>query len=251
VRGSRGSINRWIVIGILFLTTNHGFCDALKLLGDFQPGWRSAWHERKFTHRPTLYEVVPDEGTQVLKGTSTQSASGLWRMLDLHPGTSGRISWRWKIEKPIENPSEKTKKGDDYAARVFVVFEPHFLTWKTRTICYVWASQQPTGSVYASPYAKQVATIVLESGDARVGRWQTEERDFVADYTRYFKESPKTVSAVALMVDTDNTGSEAVALFDDIQIEIAAGQKAGLESLHFESAGARASCPHPKGNALE
>jgi len=207
-------------MAVLFFLGSSAVGDSLKLLGDFQPGWRSTWHERKFTHHPTQYEVVPDEGNQVLKGSSIQSASGLWRMLNLHPATSGRIHWRWKIEKPIKNSSEKTKKGDDYAARVFVVFEPHFLTWKTRTICYVWASQQPAGSVYASPYAKQVATIVLESGDALVGKWQPEERDFVADYKRYFKEPPKTVSAVALMVDTDNTGTEAIAFFDDIQLEI-------------------------------
>ncbi len=154
-------------------------------------------------------------------GHSRKSASGLWRMLNIHPAESGAISWGWEMEHSLStNRYERMKKGDDYSARVFVVFEPRFLKWKTRSICYVWATQQPAGSIYGSPFASNVATIVLESGDSRTGEWITEKRDFVADYKRFFGESPKRVSAVAIMIDTDNTGGEATAYFNDILLSI-------------------------------
>lgn len=124
-------------------------------------------------------------------------------MLDIHPGKIGKISWRWKVAKSLsKNTKEKKKRGDDYAGRLFVVFEPHFLNWRTRAICYVWAAHEPVGSIYKNPYAKSVATIVIESGNERCGIWINEERDFIADYRKYFGGAPEMVSAVAIMVDT-------------------------------------------------
>jgi Protein of unknown function (DUF3047) len=199
----------------------HASAETWKLLGDFEDGWRKQWVEKKFTRNTTEYRVVRKQGTAVLLAQSKNSASGLWRMLDIHPVESGTVSWRWEVDHSLPgNRNERKKQGDDYAARVFVVFEPHFLNWKTRSLCYVWASQQAQGSVYASPFASNVGTIVLQSGDQFAGKWIVEKRDFVADYKIFFGEPPTRVSAVAFMVDTDNTGSKATAYFDDIVLTI-------------------------------
>ena len=50
------------------------------------------------------------------------------------------------------------------------------------------------------------------------GQWVTEETDLVADHWRIFGKPPKTVSTVAIMVDTDDTDSEATAWFDDVSL---------------------------------
>ena len=193
---------------------------SLKLLGDFEEGWSHHWMARKFTSGFTHYEVVEEDGNLVLMAHSKRSASGLWHMLDIHPGKVGKISWRWKVAKSLSNKKEKKKRGDDYAARLFVVFEPHFLNWKTRAICYVWAGHEPVGSVYKNPYSKSVATFVIESGNEQSGQWIFEERDFIEDYRNYFGEAPEMVSAVAVMSDTDNTGEETKAWFDDIVLKL-------------------------------
>lgn len=206
-----------LLLPLILLSAGTALSETWKLLGGFETGWRDQWKERKFTRVATEYRVVQDQGTSVLMGHSKKSASGLWRMIDIRNVESGSVSWRWKVEQSLpSNLNEQKKSGDDYAARMFVVFEPHFLSWKTRSICYVWASVQPVGSVYESPYASNVCTIVLESGNARAGKWIEEKRDFVTDYKRFFNEPPKIISAVALMIDTDNTGGEATAYFDDI-----------------------------------
>lgn len=212
------------LFNMLFILQAHsGFAQITRmdLLGQFEEGWQKDWMERKLSAKPTKYEVVTDEDSnQVLRATSIESASGLWRMLEVRPGRIGRISWKWKIDKTlVTDTAEKTKRGDDYVARLFVVFEPHFVSWKTQTICYVWAAKEPVGSIYHSPYAKSVGTIVVQSGNENRGKWISEERDFVADYKKVFGRQPEMVTAVAIMVDTDNSHQEALTWFDDIKIE--------------------------------
>ena len=68
-----------------------------------------------------------------------------------------------------------------------------------------------------------VCTIVLQSGNGNAMQWQTEERDFVADYARCFNRTPKKLSAVAIMADTDDTRSQITAWFDDLKITAARG----------------------------
>ncbi len=193
-----------------------------KLLGDFNDGWAKHWQEKTFNiASPNRFQVVQEDNNLVLKVESNNSASGIWRKLKFVKITSGKISWRWKVKRSlVENNKEMKKKGDDYAARVFVVFEPHLLPWKTRTICYVWAGNEPVGTIYKSPYSGSVATIVLQSGDEHAGQWINEKRDFVADYLKFFGKKPKKVSAFAVMVDTDNTDSKTTAWFDDMLLEL-------------------------------
>ena len=213
---------------LFFVTVSPGFGQdsTFTLLRYFEDGWQEHWMERRFAVSPTLYQVFEEDSNKVLSATSLRSASGLWHMLDIHPGSEGKISWRWKISKNLskKNP-EKTKKGDDYAARVFIVFEPHFVSWRTRAICYVWAAKEKVGAIYSSPYAETVKTIVLQSGDENKGNWIQEERDYVEDYNKVFGKPPQMITAVAVMVDTDNTGQKATTWFDDLVLKVKPPEK--------------------------
>jgi len=212
----------WFYFCIIISTTPAMAQDgSIKLLGDFEKGWEKNWMERKLTSHATIYKVVSEDTNLVLHAESNQTASGLWRMLEIHPGKTGKISWRWKIDNTLSlDGSEKNKLYDDYAARVFVVFEPHFLSWRTKALCYAWASKEKVGSIFRSPYAESVGMIVLQSGDDNEGKWMTEERDPIADYRRVFGEAPEMISGVATMVDTDNTGQHAVSWFDDLTLQV-------------------------------
>ncbi|MFQ5752475.1 MAG: DUF3047 domain-containing protein, partial [bacterium] len=193
----KNSIN---MISIIFLLLSyHSVTNAQvissKLLGDFQEDWKKHWIERNLFQLPkqyhgetglseksTPYRVVEDKHNLVLKVESNESTTALWRMLNIHPVNFGRIKWRWKVDRSLShNKRERQKVGDDYAARLFVVFEPHLLSWKTRALCYVWAGKEPVGSIYKNPYAKSVGTIVIESGNDGTGKWMSEQRNFVMD----------------------------------------------------------------------
>ena len=186
----------------------------------FEPGWEYRWSARELRGGRDDAEVVRDADETVLRLDSTGSATAYFRELGDGRTPAGVLSFRWKVASPLQGGAdERTRGGDDYAARVFVVFDPLPLGRSTRAICYVWAAREPVGSIFRSPYSSRVATVVLQSGPARAGSWVSESRNVLEDYERYFGELPERVTAVAIMADTDDTGGRATAWFDDIALE--------------------------------
>lgn len=193
---------------------------ASDLFDGFRPGWREHWQEKKFFTRPTLYSVVEEAGQLALHATSHAAHAGLARRVECLAPTASKLRWRWKIKNPLANPhDERSRAGDDYVARVFVVFEESIVPLRTRAINYVWAAREAPGSVFMSPYTKNVGMCVLRSGSTEAGQWLAEERDPVVDYQQFFGERPRRISAVAVLVDTDNTGLEGEAWFAALELE--------------------------------
>ncbi len=190
------------------------------LFDNFGPGWRDQWQEERFFTKPTQYETVTDAGQTVLHATSRAAHAGLVRKIIQPYPTAARLRWSWKIAAPLTaNHAERTRSGDDYAVRVFVVFETSVIPFRTRALNYVWAAHEPVGSIYPSPYTKNVGMIVLRTGEAEAGRWCREERDVLADYEKFFGTPPTQISAVAILVDTDNTGLNAEAWLADLRLD--------------------------------
>lgn len=171
--------------------------------------------------RPTTYSVVTDEtGRAVLHARSSSAHAGLVRPLALPAPAGAVLRWRWKVPHALNGHArERTRAGDDYAARVFVVFETSAWPLRTRAINYVWSAHEPVGTVFPSPYTRNVAMVVLRSGHTEAGAWREEHRDVLADYRNFFGEPPTRISAVAILVDTDNTGQTAEAWFAGLSLE--------------------------------
>jgi hypothetical protein len=192
-----------------------GFAAGPLFIDDFGTGLSPRW-EKKVFKGETAYEPVVEEGRPALKAESRASASALIYRVSLDPRTYPRLSWSWKIARTIRKGDERTKGGDDYAARVYVVY-PSVLFWKTRAVNYIWANRLPRGAFLPNAYTRNAVMVAVESGDGNAGRWIDEERNLVEDYRRAFGEDPPKVGAVAIMTDTDNTGEEAVAWYGAIR----------------------------------
>lgn len=203
-----------------------GEVEVSLLFDRFSPGWRAKWREQSLFTKPTRYEMVTEGGRPVLHAISQSANAGLVREVSRLAPAEARLRWRWKVRAALAgNVRERERAGDDYAARVFVVFETSLNPLRTRAINYVWAATEKPGTVFASPYTRNVAIVVLRSGDAESGRWQDEQRDVRADYLAFFGEPPKQLSAVAVLVDTDNTKTNAEAWFSDLVLETLPGAK--------------------------
>ncbi len=186
---------------------------------DFEDGELESWLHIKLADRATRFSVTNENDESVLRADSEHAAAALWYGLDLSPRADHVVSWRWKVAGALNgNARERGKKGDDYAARFFVIFDEQPFSSKARAICYVWAASEPVGAVYPNPYFSTVATMVLQSGEANAGKWVVEERALVDDYVRAFGQAPRSITAVAVMVDTDNTERRATAWFDKISV---------------------------------
>lgn len=175
----------------------------------------SGWEEKSFQDW-TEYAVV-DNGTEhVVRAVSKGSASGLFKKMAVDLRRTPFLHWSWRIENILDNDREQSKAGDDYVARIYVVFSGGAFFWRTRALNYVWSSHQEVGSVWSNAYTSNAVMVAQQSGDALVGRRVTESRNVLADAQRLLGPGYTRIDAIAIMTDTDDTGQEAVAYYGDI-----------------------------------
>lgn len=186
------------------------------LVSRFSTEGLAGWEPKSFKGT-TEYRLVKDEGRIVVKVLSHASASGLIRKIRFQPMKHRYLRWSWKIAYTVEGGDEKSKGGDDYAARVYVVFTGRYF-WQTKAINYIWANKLAKGSFVPSMYAAGSKMLAVESGSGKTGQWLTEERDLFADYRLLFGTDPPEAEAIAIMTDTDNTGGTAEAWYGDITL---------------------------------
>lgn len=186
--------------------------------------------------RDTAYSLVDDGGTIVLQARAEQSMSGLAFPVRVNLREYPLLRWRWRIAAPVEAADMSTREGDDYAARIYVIFDlpRERLPFATRAklalaetlygqalptaaVNYVWDNRQPVGTILPNSYTERARMIVLQSGASRAGEWVTETRDLAADFRAAFGMEAPDVVGIALATDTDNTGTSATAWYGDIE----------------------------------
>ncbi len=186
--------------------------------GDLHVGINSDWREQSFRATdPTRYRLTEEGGAVVLEAESRNQASGLIYEIDVELASYPILVWRWKVGGIISAGNALTKEGDDYPARVYVVF-PHWFTPKTRSINYIWANRLAQGEVVPNPFFGNARMVAVQSGNGQAETWITECRNVYQDYRKIFGEAPPQVGAIALMTDTDNTGGQARAWYADIRL---------------------------------
>jgi len=187
--------------------------------------------------RATRYALVADGATVVLRAVANASMASVMHPLKLDPKAAPFLTWRWKVGNILRKSDINSKAGDDFPARVYVLFDYDVtkLSILQRTkiymarkrygedvpaaaLCYVWDGKAPVGSSVWSPYTDRVRVIVVESGAANLNRWREVQRDVVADFRAAFGEDPPAISGVAVASDTDNTGESVTTLFGDIRL---------------------------------
>jgi len=188
-------------------------------LGRFSADELTGWKDEIFKGK-TAYSLVKEDGKTVLKAHSNKGASGLLKKVKLDSREYPVLRWSWKVEHTLKKEDAARKSGDDFAARIYVVF-PRTFFWQTRAINYVWAAKLAKGESVPSPYTAKAMIVAVESGDEKAGQWVSEERNYYEDYRKLFGEEPPKLGAVAIMTDTDDTGDEVSAYYGDIFLESA------------------------------
>ena len=182
-------------------------------VGNFSNGELGEWKAKSF-QGVTHYRVVTQDGRQVLEAASKNAASGLWREIRVDLEKLPILNWSWRVNNVLTGIDERTKAGDDYPARVYVIVSGGIAFWRTRTLIYVWSSQQPAGSTWENAYTGNARVMALRSGKA--AGWVSEKRDVRADFNTCFNDDMTFIDAVAIMTDTDNSQQEATAWYGDI-----------------------------------
>lgn len=203
------------ITSVLLISPESVMAEELRI-GDFSFTGLAGW-EKKIFKGTTEYSLTSENNTTVVKAVSQGAASGLVKKVSFDPKKYRYLHWSWKILHTISGGDEKTKAGDDYAARIYVVFPgKHF--WQTKAINYIWANQLNMGDSLPNAYTSSAMMVAVQSGPGNTGQWQSEKRDIFADYKDLFGSDPGEGSAVAIMTDTDDTGENATAWYGDITL---------------------------------
>lgn len=196
---------------------------APRLIDDFRDTIHPAWEVKEFKGK-TSYSAQAEEGVPCLKAEAKGTASGLFYKIEYDPQQFPILSWKWKVDNIVAKGDARTKAGDDYAARIYVVF-PSVFFWRTKALNYIWANKLPLGESLPSSYTKNDILIAVESGPAHIGEWREYRRNIYEDFIKHFGFAPGKVGAIAVMTDTDNTGSRATACYGPIFIDNAIENK--------------------------
>ena len=185
------------------------------MIGDFSAGDLAGWEEKSFSGE-TRYDIVAQDGVKVLAAHSSGSASGYVQKVKIDLTKTPILNWSWKTENILSGLDERTKQGDDYPVRIYVVFSGGLFFWKTRALNYVWSNHQPAGTAWPNAFTDRAMMIAVESGRSRIGQWVRYKRNIREDFKRYFGTDRIQADAVALMTDTDNSGLKADSYYGNI-----------------------------------
>jgi len=165
----------------------------------------------------THYDLVSEQGISVLRGSTSGEASLLYRKHQIDLKNTPWLNWSWKVDGIFSGHNEKSRQGDDFPARLYIVFRTGFLPWETLALNYVWSSSTPIGSLWLSPYTDKSAMIAVQSGSEKTGLWTHQRRNVVHDFKTAFGLDVDAIDGYAVMVDGDNTGSSATSWFGNIR----------------------------------
>ena len=159
----------------------------------------------------TEYRLAVMDGQLGIRAIGRESASGLIRRVSVDSGKCPIIEWSWWVTRIQPDADLRVKEAEDVAASLFLMFgDPGFLfdPKPVPTLRYVWTNDRlPLEAIIDNPYLPgTVRSIVVESGNKRVGSWVTERRNMLKDFERAFGYPPKkNIQAIALFTDNDQT----------------------------------------------
>ena len=203
------------ITSFLFLSFAHA--ETVKVF-EFTEKELSALEIRKVrgADNNTSYTVGSNENGNFLKAVADNAASGLGKEIKIDLNKTPFINITWKIEKDLRGIKENTKKGHDYAARVFAIKKTGATPLSNRAINYVFSSNSDVGENRPSPYTKKSIDNVLATTKDNLNEWVTVKANVKEDFKKFHDLDVNELDGLAIMADTDNSKMKAVAYYQNI-----------------------------------
>jgi hypothetical protein len=200
------------------------------------------WKHAPFSafKRDTVYMLLQESGRTVLRGTAEGAASLYTANIAPPLASPTSLSWRWKTDALVPGADNRDKGREDAPLRVIVGFDGDRATLPAAeqkrfkraerlsgkappyaVLMYIWSDHVPVGTVIPSAHSSQIRMLVVASGKGGLGQWQAVRRNLAEDYRRAYGGEAGPLLGVAVMTDTDNTGTKAVGYYADIKLECA------------------------------
>ena len=201
----------------VFLLTEIVVANEIKAF-DFTEAELSQLEVRKVrgADNKTNYSIGSNDNGNYLKAVADNSASGLGKEAKIDLNKTPFINITWKVEKDLSGIKEDTKKGHDFAARVFVVKKTGATPLSNRAINYVFSSNSEIGFSSPSPYTKKSIDNVLSTTKKNLNEWVTVKANVKEDFKKFHDLDVNELDGLAIMSDTDNSKMKSVAYFQNV-----------------------------------
>ena len=164
----------------------------------------------------TEYSVGYNKNGNYLKAVADNAASGLGKKVIIDLNKTPIINITWKVEKDLAGIKENTKKGHDFAARVFAIKKTGATPLSNRAINYVFSSNNKVGENSPSPYTKKSIDNVLATTQENLNEWVTVKANVKEDFKRFHNLDVDQLDGLAIMSDTDNSKMKAITYYQNI-----------------------------------
>ena len=202
-----------ILIITLFITTNLK-SEILKVF-DFTEEEFSQLKKRKVKGE-TSWKLGSNEEGNYIRAEAEGVGSGLGKEVSIDLNKTPIINITWKIEKDLSGIIENSKKGHDFAARVFVVKKTGSTALSNRAVNYVYSSNSEIGEYWRSPYTKKSIDYVLSTTKQNLNEWVT-VKDNVKEHFKLLHDlDVNELNGIAIMTDTDNSKLKAISYYQNI-----------------------------------
>ena len=208
-------LSRLLVIILFFV--NPSFADKINVF-EFTEAELVDLQVRKVrgADNKTEYSVGSNENGNYLKAVADNAASGLGKEVKIDLNKTPFINITWKIEKDLSGILENTKKGHDFAARVFVIKKTGATPLSNRAINYVFSSNSDVGFNSPSPYTKKSIDNVLATTKENFNEWVTVKANVKKDFKKFHNLDVNELDGLAIMSDTDNSKMKSISYYQNI-----------------------------------
>ena len=164
----------------------------------------------------TKYTLGNNENGKYIKAEANNSASGLGKELKINLKKTPFLNITWKVEKDLTGIVENSKKGHDYAARVFVVKKTGATPLSNRAMNYVFSSNNDINTHHPSPFTKKSIDYVLSTTKEDLNEWVTVKVNVRDHFKKFHDLDLDEINGVAIMSDTDNSKLNSIAYYQNI-----------------------------------
>jgi len=239
----KGSIYRYLLAYTLILlcisaaSQAHSGEGKLPFREDFNDlnNWKPLYFPKIEKH--SSYTIESNGSESYVKAESDVSASAVLYKKEFNIYQYSRMRWRWKVEDVYAKGNAKTKSGDDYPLRIYIIFKydpakagfmekvkynaakliygeypPH------SSLNYIWANREHEETLITNAYTEKSKMILLQKGDSNIGKWLNQDVNILEDYEEAFGEKPPPIASIAIMNDSDNTGEKSISYLDYIEL---------------------------------
>ena len=164
----------------------------------------------------TKYSLGMNDNGSFLRAEAKGAASGLGKKVKINLNKTPFINITWKIEKDLKGIDERSKKGHDYAARVFVVKKTGLTPLSNKAVNYVFSSNNSTNEFWRSPYTKSSIDYVLSTTKENLNEWVTVKANVKEHFKKLHNLNVNELTGLAIMTDTDQTDIKAISYYQNI-----------------------------------